>query len=216
MLMIRDLNVVQQMLGTPINGKKGQSMLRKAGIDTSSAQYKAVMKQMPAGGAIAYTNPQAIKNLMQNFDANGDRLDPVTRLAGMDATDVPAAERRQIIDIPEANRQEMFEATKERFTKDYGTSKHPEYRNEIFTNVARALPKESRLKGTHTLAQYERAYAQAFADACRSADPTWKPGQSLPKGALDGITRQSIESTLVKGRNQYGETLSRQAVNVQV
>lgn len=46
--------------------------------------------------------------------------------------------------------------------------------------------------------QYERAYRQAFLDAARKADPKWEIGKPIKSGALDGITRKSVESTLKK------------------
>lgn len=42
--------------------------------------------------------------------------------------------------------------------------------------------------------QYEHQYRQAFAKAAKAADPTWKAGKPIPAGALDGITRESVES----------------------
>ena len=46
--------------------------------------------------------------------------------------------------------------------------------------------------------QYERAYRQAFIDAARKADTKWEIGKPIPSGALDGITRDSIEANLKK------------------
>ena len=46
--------------------------------------------------------------------------------------------------------------------------------------------------------QYERAYRQAFLDAARKADPRWEIGRPVPSGALDGITRESVEADLKK------------------
>ena len=40
----------------------------------------------------------------------------------------------------------------------------------------------------------EHQYRQAFAEAAKAADPTWKAGKPIPAGALDGITRESVES----------------------
>ena len=107
MLMIRDFSTMfQQMSGMPINSKGGKNMLKQAGIDTNSKQYKAAMNMMSssAGAAVGYTNPQAIKNLMQNFDANGDMKDPVTGLTGLNANGIPMSQRHKIIDIPENRR----------------------------------------------------------------------------------------------------------------
>lgn len=222
MLMIRDFSTMfQQMSGMPINSKGGKNMLKQAGIDTNSKQYKAAMNMMnsSAGAAVGYTNPQAIKNLMQNFDANGDMKDPVSGLTGLNANGIPMSQRHKIIDIPEKAKEEIFQATKRAFQNDYGTGTGDRsYRNEIYTNLQRSLPKEDRLKGSWTLQQYEEAYERAFTDACKQADPTWKPakGRSLPAGALDGVTREAVESMLVKGYGEYGETLTRKSVNVSV
>jgi len=48
------------------------------------------------------------------------------------------------------------------------------------------------------------AYRQAFLDAARKADPTWEIGKPIPSGALDGITRESVEANLRKS----GSTLT--------
>lgn len=222
MLMIRDFSTMfQQMSGMPINSKGGKNMLKQAGIDTNSKQYKAAMNMMSssAGAAVGYTNPQAIKNLMQNFDANGDMKDPVTGLTGLNANGIPMSQRHKIIDIPENAREEIFQATKRAFQNDYGIGTGDRsYRNEIYTNLQRSLPKEDRLKGSWTLQQYEEAYEKALTDACKQVDPTWKPtkGRSLPAGALDSVTREAVESTLVKGYGEFGETLTRKSVNISV
>ncbi len=47
MLIIRDFsNRFQQISGMPINSKGGKDMLKRAGIDTNSKQYQAVMKSI--------------------------------------------------------------------------------------------------------------------------------------------------------------------------
>jgi len=47
MIMVRDLsNLFQQMSGMPVNSKNGQDIMKKAGIDTNSKQYKAVMQSI--------------------------------------------------------------------------------------------------------------------------------------------------------------------------
>ena len=43
--------------------------------------------------------------------------------------------------------------------------------------------------------QYERTYRQAFIDAVKKADPKWSIGKPIPKGALDNVTRESVENT---------------------
>ena len=83
MLIVRDLsNRFQELSGMPINSKGGKKMLKKAGIDTNSKQYQAVMKSMSAAcSGVGYTNVQAIKNRMSRYDKDGDYISPVTGLA---------------------------------------------------------------------------------------------------------------------------------------
>ncbi len=220
MLMIRDLSTMfQQMSGMPINSKGGKNILKQAGIDTNSKQYKAAMKMMnsSAGGAIGYTNPQAIKNLMQNFDSNGDMKDPVTGLTGLDATNIPVSQRHKIISVSEKSRQEIFDATKKAFINDCGSGTGDRgYRSEIYQRYQRSVSKEDRLKGSWTLSQYEEAYEKAFTDACKQADATWKPGKDIPAGALDNISRESIDNSLVKSQGTYGETFIRKVMDIQI
>ena len=90
-----------------LNSSAVQSQLKAAGINTNSKQYKTVISKMVQNAnGMMYTNPAAIKNLMKNYDKDGDYISPATGLAGMDATDIPISQRHVIIDIPEKNRQE--------------------------------------------------------------------------------------------------------------
>ncbi len=59
---------------------------------------------------------------------------------------------------------------------------------------------------------------QAFVDAVKVADPTWEPGKAIPSGALDGITRESIESSLVKsgGKLVKRSSVSGSSLDIQV
>ena len=217
MIMIRDFsNMFQQMSGMPINSKGGKAMLKKYGIDTNSAQYKAAMKQMSqsAGGGVGYTNPQAIKNVMSGFDKDGDRINAFG-VAGMDATGIPQSQRHKIISVSEKSRQDMFDETKRHFLQENGMGNgDTTRRSEVFTRYQLSVPKSDRLKGTWTLGQYERAYRQAFYDACKNADPKWEIGKDIPAGALDGITRESIDNVLIKGHGEFGETLERKSLNI--
>ena len=219
-IMIRDFsNMFQQMSGMPINSKGGKAMLKKYGIDTNSAQYKAAMKQMSEGakGGVGYTNPQAIKNIMANYDENGDFKDPVTGMTGLVMNGIPQSERHKIIHVSEDARQDMFETTKREFIRENGDrDAERTQRSEVYQRYQRSVPKEDRLKGTWTLGQYEKAYRNAFVDACKKADPSWKIGKDIPAGALDGITRESIDKSLVKSSGEYGETLARKAVDISV
>lgn len=79
MLMVRDVNdFVHQMMGEPVKSKKGLKKIQDAGIDTNSKAYQVVISDMMSrsGNGIAYTNPQAIKNRMMNYDSEGNFLDP--------------------------------------------------------------------------------------------------------------------------------------------
>ena len=58
--------------------------------------------------------------------------------------------------------------------------------------------------------QYEHQYRQAFAEAAKAADPTWKAGKPIPAGALDGITRKSVES----GKSRYKNIVCFHAVYI--
>ena len=217
MIMIRDFsNMFQQVSGMPINSKGGKAMLKKYGIDTNSAQYKAAMKQMSqsAGGGVGYTNPQAIKNVMSGFDKDWDRINAFG-VAGMDATGIPQSQRHKIISISEKSRQDMFDETKRHFLQENGVGNgDTTRRSEVFTRYQLSVPKSDRLKGTWTLGQYERAYRQAFYDACKNADPKWEIGKDIPAGALDGVTRESIDNVLVKGHGEFGETLERKSLDI--
>lgn len=196
-----------------------QQQLKAAGINTNSAQYKAAIKEMSKhpGSMGMSTNPQAIKNLMRNFDANGDYIDPVSGLTGLDATGIPMSQRHKIINISEESKQEIFEAAKRAFINDYGTGSGDRgYRSEIYQKCQRNTPKEDRLKASWTLGRYEEAYEKAFTETCLKADPSWQPGKSIPAGALNNVTRESIDNSLVKVQGEYGETFVRRGFDIQV
>jgi len=61
---------------------------KAAGIDTNSKKYKAALSEMMKNGNGAmFTNVQAIKNLMSQYDKNGGWIDPNTGLTGLAVTD---------------------------------------------------------------------------------------------------------------------------------
>lgn len=189
-----------------LNSSAVQSRLKAAGIDTSSKQYKAVIKEMTKaanGNGTMYTNVQAIKNLMKNYDSDGDWVDPTTGLAGLLVTDENAESRKQIISIPESSRQEMFDSTLREFIQENGVANgDTTKRSDVYTNLYRKMDKGDRLKAGWTMQQYERAYSRAMCEAVRAADPNWKIGMPIPKGALDGLTRESVEKNLVQSGNE--------------
>ncbi len=206
MLIVRDLsNRFQQISGMPINSKGGKDMLKRAGIDTNSKQYQAAMSQMAKSGhgGVGYTTVSAIKNRMRQFDKDGDWIDPVTGLAGLLVTDKNRASKNRIISIPESSRDEMFENTKREFLQENGVHNgDTTNRSQVYTNLYRKTEKNDRLAAGHTLSEYERQYWQTFVDAVKKVNPKWEPGKAIPSGALDGITRESIDSSLVKSGSE--------------
>ena len=187
-----------------LNSSSVQVQLKAAGIDTNSKQYKAAIKQMMsnANGAM-YGNIQGIKNLMKNYDKDGDYIDPTTGLAGLLVTEENATSRKTLISIPESSLDDMFELTKKEFLQGNGMGNgDTTKRSDVYTDLYKKTNKNDRLKAGDTLSQYERAYTQAFIAAAKAADPTWKAGKPIKAGALDGITRESVESQLAKSGNK--------------
>lgn len=202
--------LLQNMLGTPktnlvnniqlsqINSKTVQAQLKAAGIDTNSKQYKAVMSQMMKdGNGAMFTNVHAIKNLMRQYDKNGDWIDPTTGLTGLLLTDENINSRKRVIPIPESSREEMFESTKREFLRENGVHNgDTTRRSEVYTNLYRKMKKDDRLAAGWTMQQFERQCSRVFVAAVKAADPTWTAGKQIPAGALDGITRQDVENAL--------------------
>ena len=188
-----------------LNSNSVQAQLRAAGIDTNSKQYKAAIKRMMsnANGAM-YGNIQGIKNLMKSYDKDGDYIDPTTGLAGLLVTEENAENRKKLISIPESSLDDMFELTKKEFLQGNGMGNgDTTKRSDVYTDLHRKMSKNDRLAAGYTLSQYEKAYTQAFIEAAKAADPTWKAGKPIPSGALDGITRESVESTLTNSGSGF-------------
>lgn len=183
-----------------LNSGSVQAQLRAAGIDTNSKQYKAAVRMMTQNGNNAmYANVQGLKNLMKSYDKDGDYIDPTTGLAGLLVTEENASSRKRIISIPESSKNEMFEQTRKEFVRENGVlNGDTTKRSDVYTNMYRKVQKNDRLAAGYTMEQYERAYRQAFLDAARKADPKWEIGKPIPSGALDGITRESVEANLKK------------------
>lgn len=140
-----------------------------------------------------------IRNRMASYDEDGDWIDPTTGMAGLLANGIPESERHKIIDISEQSRQEMFDETKRHFIQECGVANgDTTRRTEVFNNYQRSVGKQDRLRGSWTLGQYERAYRQAFYDAVKASNPDWELGWSFDASVLDGITRESIDSRMVK------------------
>ena len=83
MLIIRDVSdYLNGIFGVPLESKSGTKKIRDAGIDTTGKAYQVVISSMKnsAGNGIAYTNPQAIKNRMANYDEKGNWINPAIQL----------------------------------------------------------------------------------------------------------------------------------------
>ncbi len=193
----RNAGVVNPLKVSDLSNGSLRSQLKVAGIDTSSAQYKAALKEiMKNGNGAMYTNAQAIKNLMSQYDKNGDWIDPNTGLTGLAVTDENRNSYKHIISISESSRDEMFELAKKEFIQENGTLNGDTTKREsVYTNLYRKMKKDDRLSAGWTLEQYEHQYRQAFAAAAKAVNPEWKAGDPIPAGALDGITRESVEKS---------------------
>ena len=148
---------------------------------------------------------------MKCYDKDGDYIDPTTGLAGLLVTDENESSRKRIISIPDSSKDEMFEQTKKEFLRENGVlNGDTTKRSDVYTNLHRKVQKNDRLAAGYTMQQYERAYRQAFLAAARKADPKWEIGKPIPSGALDGITRESVEANLKKS----GSSLT--SLNIQI
>lgn len=191
-------------LFSQLNSSSIQSQLKAAGIDTSSKQYKAVIQQMAKDGCTGsmFTNVQSIKNLMKNYNSRGEWVDSDTGLTGLLVTDETGDSYKKIIDVPERSKDKMFEAVKNNFLNNNGMG-DGKGKTEIYMDMYKQMKSDDRLSAGWTLGQYHKAYAQAFKSAIKTVDPTWDYGKAIPSGVLDGITRESVESQLVKSGNTF-------------
>ena len=187
-----------------LNSGSIQSQLKAAGIDTNSKQYKAVIQQMSKDGCNGsmFTSVQSIKNLMKNYNSRGEWVEPTTGLTGLLVTDETGDSYKKIIDIPESSKAKMFEAVKNNFLNNNGMG-DGKGKTEIYMDMYKQMKSDDRLSAGWTLGQYHKAYAQAFKSAIKTVDPTWDYGKAIPSGVLDGITRESVESQLVKRGNTF-------------
>ena len=152
-----------------------------------------------------------INNLMKQFDSDGDLLN-ANGVAGMDVTG-KGTSWQQLTSVSEEYRQKMFDNVKKEFIQENGLSNgDTTKRSDIFKDYQLSVSKDKRLSGTWTLEQYEGQYRAAMYAAVKSANPNWKPGQKFDTSILDNVTRESVESTLVKNGNR----LVRNSIDVSV
>lgn len=202
-----------------LSSKSVKQQLMSAGIDINSKQYKAVASSMISanenGGM--YTNIQAIKNRMKNYDSDGNFTCGGLIVPGMLVNGIPESERHQIIDISETARQDMFDNTKREFIEEYGVANgDTTKRSDVFRRYQLSEKIENRLKGTWTLGQYERMYNRAFVEAVKEADPSWKPGKAFDTNLLKDITRESVESRIFQASRDKLDLKPKNSLNITV
>ena len=132
-------NLVNNIQLSKMNSSSVQKQLKAAGIDINSKKYKAALSEMMKNGNGAmFTNVQAIKNLMSQYDKNGDWIDPNTGLTGLAVTDENRNSYKHIISIPESSREEMFELAKKEFLNENGTLNGDTTKREsVYNNLYR-------------------------------------------------------------------------------
>ena len=82
----------------------------------------------------------------------------------------------------------------------------------MYDNLYRKTKKDDRLAAGYTMEQYERAYRKAFISAAKQADSSWEIGKPIPSGALDSITRETVEDNLKKS----GSSLTLASVDTRI
>ena len=157
------------------------------------------MSEMSRDGGGGYTTISAIKKRMSRYDKDGDWIDPQTGLSGLLVTDKNRTSTNKIISIPESIRDEMFEMTKNEFLQESGVHNgDTTNRSEVYQKLYHNTGKKDRLAAGHTLGEYEGQYWNTFVSAVKAINPKWKEGKPIPSGALNGITRESIDNSLVE------------------
>ena len=190
-------------------------------IDTNSKQYKAAAEEYLDAviAEEAMMTPEQkmmyellggreahMKNVMSNFNSDGDFVGPGGIVVpgmyhGKDGS-VDRSTWQQLINVSDESRQKMFDNVKREFIQENGISNgDTTKRSQIFREYQLSVKKEDRAKGTWTLQQYEGKYRSAMYAAVKAANPSWQPGQPFDPSILDSVTRESVESTLMKSGN---------------
>jgi len=134
-------------------------------------------------------------------------------LSGVIQNESMMSPEEKMMSVSEEYRQKMFDNVKKEFIQENGISNgDTTKRSDIFKDYQLSVSKDKRLSGTWTLEQYEGQYRAAMYAAVKSANPNWKPGQKFDTSILDNVTRESVESTLVKNGNR----LVRNSIDVSV
>ncbi len=202
-----------------LNSSAIQAQLKAAGVDTSSKQYKAVIEEMKKNGCTGsmFTTIQGIRTAMKNYNSRGEWVDPDTGLTGLLVTDKTGSSHKKIIDVPESSKDKMFEFVKNDFLTKGGMGDGTGI-TEIFVDMYKHMKSEDRLASGWTLNQYMRAYSQAFKSAVKAVDPAWDYGKTVPSGAINGITRESVESQLSISGNTFTirPSVSADSIDIQI
>lgn len=193
------------------------------GINTNSKQYKAAAKdhldKLIAEEAMMTPEQKMLyellggreahmRNVMQNYNSDGDFVGPGGVVVpgmyhGEDGT-VDRSTWQQLINVSDDARQKMFDNVTREFIQENGISNgDTTKRSQVFREYQLSVKKEDRAKGTWTLQQYEGKYRSAMYAAVKAANPNWQPGQPFDPGILDSVTRESVESQLVKSGNTF-------------
>lgn len=195
------------------SGYKGISNGNKQYKDVEKKQLKAVIAEEAMmtpeqkmlyellGGREAH-----MRNVMSNFNSDGDFIGPggivVPGMYHGEDGSVDRSTWQQLINVSDESRQKMFDNVKREFIQENGISNgDTTKRSQIFREYQLSVKKEDRAKGTWTLQQYEGKYRSAMYAAVKAANPNWQPGQPFDSSILDSVTRESVESTLVKSGN---------------
>lgn len=164
-----------------------------------------------------------MRNVMSNFNSDGDFVGPGGIVVpGMYHGKDGAVDRstwQQLINVSDESRQKMFDNVKREFIQENGISNgDTTKRSQIFREYQLSVKKEDRAKGTWTLQQYEDKYRSAMYAAVKAANPKWEPGQPFDPSILDSVTRETVESTLVKSGNTLVKrsSISGSSLDVQI
>ena len=158
-----------------------------------------------------FTCVQAIKNLMKNYNARGEWVEPTTGLTGLLVTDETGDSYKRMIDIPESSKEKMFEYVKNNYIEKNGMADGAG-KTEIYMEMYKQMDRDERLSAGWTLGEYRKAYSQAFVSAIKEVDPAWTYGKAIPSGALEGITRELVEDNLRKTDSSF----ARASLDIQI
>lgn len=163
-----------------------------------------------------------MKNMIRNYNSDGDYIGPGGIIVpgmhhGRDGS-VDRSTWQQLIPVSDEMRQKMFDNVKREFIQENGISNgDTTKRSKIFREYQLSVKKEDRAKGTWTLQQYEGQYRSAMYAAVKAANPKWEPGQPFDPGILDSVTREAVESTLMKsGNTLVKKASSGSALDIQI